>query len=81
MSDFVTDLKTATSFYGDIELKRKQREVLQNVYEGRDCIVVLPTGFGKSVIFHLIPFLFQPRTAIVEAPNLGSNGGSAPVVE
>lgn len=64
----ITALKTATNIYGDIELKKEQKEVLEYVYKGRDCFAVLPTGFGKSVIFHLIPYLFQQRSAIVVAP-------------
>lgn len=64
----ITALKTGTNIYGDIELKKEQREVLEYVYKGRDCIAVLPTGFGESVIFHLIPYLFQQRSAIVVAP-------------
>lgn len=68
MTDFLTALKTATNIYGDIELKKEQKEVLEYVYQGRDCIAVLPTGFGKSVIFHLIPYLFKQRSAIVVAP-------------
>lgn len=64
----ITALKTATNIYGDIELKKEQREVLEYVYKGRDCIAVLPIGFGKSVIFHHIPYLFQQRSAIVVTP-------------
>lgn len=59
MIDFLTALKTATNIYSDIELKKEQKEALEYVYQGRDFIAVLPTGFGKSVIFHLIPYLFQ----------------------
>ena len=45
----------------DIEyrLKDKQLQTLQYLYEGEDCISVLPTGYGKSVIFQLLPWLFQ----------------------
>ena len=62
-------MKKAVNFYGDIKLKKEQLEVLEAVYEGRDCVGVLPTGFGKSGIFHLIPYLTpQPKTVIVVAP-------------
>jgi ATP-dependent helicase YprA (DUF1998 family) len=40
-------------------LKEKQVETLKYVYEGKDTMAVLPTGYGKSVIFQLLPFLFQ----------------------
>nr|XP_022298997.1 ATP-dependent DNA helicase Q-like 3 [Crassostrea virginica] len=69
MSEFEDVMKKAVTFYGDIKLKKEQLEVLEAVYEGRDCVAVLPTGFGKSVIFHLIPYLTpQPKTVIVVAP-------------
>ena len=65
-------MKKAVTFYGDIKLKKEQLEVLKAVYDqGRDCVAVLPTGFGKSGIFHLIPYLTpQPKTVtcIVVAP-------------
>jgi len=36
-------------------LKVRQREVLESVWEKeKDMIISLPTGYGKSVIFHLI---------------------------
>ena len=63
-------MKKAVTFYGDIKLKKEQLEVLKAVYDqGRDCVAVLPTGFGKSGIFHLIPYLTpHPKKVIVVAP-------------
>jgi hypothetical protein len=40
-------------------LKEKQLETLQQVYEGRDCISVLPTGYGKSIIYQMMPWFLQ----------------------
>jgi len=45
--------------YEDIFLKVKQINVLESLYLGRDTIAVLPTGYGKSVIFHLLPLIFD----------------------
>ena len=40
----------------DLVLKREQKEALHAVcVEKRDCLCVLPTGFGKSLIFQLDP--------------------------
>ena len=44
--------------YSSIILKPKQVKCLEAVYFGRDVIAVLPTGYGKSLIFHLLPSLF-----------------------
>ena len=44
--------------YSSIIFKPKQVKCLEAVYFGRDVIAVLPTGYGKSLIFHLLPSLF-----------------------
>ena len=38
-------------------LKDKQLEVLQSVLEGNDTFAVLPTGYGKSLIYYLLPLV------------------------
>ena len=40
-------------------LKVKQYKVLESLVLGRDTVAVLPTGYGKSVVFHLLPFIFD----------------------
>ena len=47
--------------YSSIILKPKQVKCLEAVYFGRDVIAVLPTGYGKSLIFHLLPSLFYDK--------------------
>lgn len=39
----------------NFELKEKQIQTLKSLYEGHDTMAVLPTGFGKSIIFQLLP--------------------------
>lgn len=36
-------------------LKPLQLDVLEHVINGQDVIANLPTGYGKSLIFHLLP--------------------------
>ena len=36
---------------GGLVLKRKQKEALSRLLEGKDVLAVLPTGFGKSLIY------------------------------
>ena len=44
----------------DIVLKEEQYEALLAVAVHRkDCLVVLPTGFGKSLIYQLLPFVLD----------------------
>ncbi len=42
-----------------IELKEEQKEAVRNIVNGRDVIAVLPTGFGKSLIYQLLPSMFD----------------------
>ena len=42
-------------------LKPKQVLCLEAVYRGKDLLAVLPTGYGKSLIFHLIPSLLAEK--------------------
>ena len=48
------------SSYSNINLKAKQGKCLEAIYSGRD-VAVLPTGYWKSIIFHLLPLLFYDK--------------------
>ncbi|XP_069108670.1 ATP-dependent DNA helicase RecQ-like [Argopecten irradians] len=59
----------------NVILKAKQLETLRALYDNQDCISILPTGYGKSMIFQLLPWFSQckyakdkPMTAIVVSP-------------
>ena len=49
-------------------LKQKQLEVLQNLYESRDVFVWFPTGYGKSICYQLLPFIFDMAFSRTSAP-------------
>ena len=40
-------------------LKQKQREALKAFTSGHDTFVVLPTRYGKSIVFGVLPLLFD----------------------
>ncbi len=40
---------------GHSSVKQEQREAVRCVLLRRDCFVTVPTGFGKSAIFHVLP--------------------------
>ncbi|XP_078311557.1 putative ATP-dependent DNA helicase RecS [Crassostrea virginica] len=42
-----------------VELKEEQTEILSAVIEGKDVFAQLPTGYGKSLIYTLIPLLLD----------------------
>ena len=57
-----------SSNYQDFFLRVKQYKVLEAVLSGRDVIAILPTGYGKSVIFHLLPYLFDYISKLNQSP-------------
>ena len=40
-------------------LKPKQLEAVESFVSGKDTFVALPTGYGKSIIFAMLPLLFD----------------------
>ena len=54
----------------DLVLKSKQREVLTALYEGKDCFVWFPTGYGKSLCYQLLPFMYDFKRGKVGAPEV-----------
>ena len=50
----------------DLVLKPEQRTAINAVYNGRDVFVWLPTGFGKSLCFHTLPFVFYYKLALTD---------------
>ena len=60
---FYSSLQAAVSnsIYSNINFKVKQVVCLEAIYRGRDVVAVLPTGYGKSMIFHLLPSLFLDK--------------------
>lgn len=44
-----------------LDLKPPQKEALKSFYDKKDTFVCLPTGFGKSLIYQLTPFLAAMR--------------------
>ncbi|XP_078607893.1 ATP-dependent DNA helicase RecQ-like [Branchiostoma floridae x Branchiostoma japonicum] len=44
---------------GISELKREQNEALKAFLTGKDILALLPTGFGKSLIYQLVPLVYK----------------------
>ena len=44
-----------------MKLKEEQQQAIEAICRGDDVFVSLPTGFGKSICFHVLPFLFDRK--------------------
>ena len=61
MAAFSSGVAYAISCLGqqDIVIKEKQSEAIKSIYEGKDVFAWLSTGYGKSLRYQLLLFLFD----------------------
>jgi len=52
----------ASEFQSTLQLKDKQIECLNYVLSSRDVIANLPVGYGKSIIYQLLPLLMKKNS-------------------
>jgi superfamily II DNA helicase RecQ len=69
MLDFLTfltcvEFAVLNSLYQEVILKPKQVHCLESVYLEKDVLCVLPTGYGKSLIFQLLPMLLFAKSTL-----------------
>ena len=57
--DLPSALNHASQHMGIQGLKPKQLETIEAFVSGKDMFVSLPTGYGKSMIFAILPLLFD----------------------
>ena len=64
----VKDISEALKFhFGFDKFKGNQKDIIENVLNGKDTFVLMPTGGGKSLCYQL-PSLLMEGTAIVISP-------------
>jgi ATP-dependent DNA helicase RecQ len=67
VSESALDLSAALAKFGLQTFRRGQKEVIEHVISGKDCLCVMPTGGGKSLCYQL-PSLVRPGMTIVVSP-------------
>jgi len=55
----VNDATSEANLLGYPSVKDEQLKVVTNVVYGKDVFAVLPTGYGKSLCFALLPGMFD----------------------
>ena len=58
-SSYYVASKDAATSLGITTLKTEQQEAIRQFVLGRDVFVSLPTGYGKSVCYFPLPFVFD----------------------
>ena len=54
-------------------LKDQQVEAVKRLSEGKDVFVWFPTGYGKSICYQLLPFVFDVKLGRTNAPLVDRN--------
>lgn len=67
LEDSVDAQQILQQTFGYQQFRIGQSEIVQSALEGRDCLVVMPTGGGKSLCYQ-IPALCRPGIALVVSP-------------
>ena len=53
--------------WGHDDFRPPQGEIIQAIFEGKDCLAIMPTGYGKSICFQL-PALMKVGVTLIVSP-------------
>ena len=57
--------ETLTHYFGHKAFRPLQEEVVDAILEGRDVLMILPTGGGKSLCYQLPTLLMEGVTVVI----------------
>ena len=52
-------------YFGYDDLKKEQYEIIQTILAKKDCIGILPTGYGKSITYQISAVLLEGISLVV----------------
>ncbi|KAH6765361.1 hypothetical protein C2S52_000187 [Perilla frutescens var. hirtella] len=58
---------TLKQYFGFSKFRPYQKEIVETILQGKDCLVVMATGSGKSLCYQ-VPPLISKKTAVVISP-------------
>ena len=71
--DIITAISESAKELGYDHLKQKQLEVAVSLLSGNDTFISLPTGYGKFIIYALLPSAFDKYKGKVTGYSLFSS--------
>ncbi|OMP30766.1 DNA helicase RecQ [Mangrovimonas sp. DI 80] len=60
-----TLISTLKTYFGYDTFRSEQQQIIETVVSGNDCLVIMPTGGGKSICYQLPALLFEGITLVV----------------
>ena len=68
--DLSVIIDEAATSLGYTHLKDEQKKALHAFISGKDAFVSLPTGYGKSLCYALLPSVFDAKRGLVEKTSI-----------
>ena len=59
--------KILKEYFGHDSFRKGQDELIDNIFSGRDCVGIMPTGAGKSICYQ-VPAIINDGLTIVISP-------------